>query len=293
MKSREKKANQYWKKLKFRYRLSAINENTLEEVWRIKTSIFTGLVALFLLSLALITITSVFIIATPIRYYLPGYLDVEIRERAVKTAIKIDSLEQALLLNTQYIENLKLVMDGALPAHYVAQLDSSNMIKENDPRLAKTELEREFVAKFEDEEKYTLSVFQANSATNNTGTFNKPIRGVVSEKYDKEAGENHGIVYTIASTEPVLATADGTIVYIGYDIDNDKIVHLQHKNGYLSIYKGLTNLVKKTGDTVKASEAIGSIIVVDDKNEEVKPSTLRYELWNKGMSLDPETYTLF
>lgn len=290
MKNKNKDKNNFWKKIKFRYRFSAINENTLEEVWRIKTSVFSGAMIFILIGLFLVTVTATLIIATPIRYYLPGYLDVEIRNKSIQTSLKIDSLEQRLLLNDEYIKNIRNVMEGTVPASLVTELDSSKRILENNPKLAKSEIEGQFVSQYEDEAKYSLSVLQNNN--NNPATvvfFNKPIKGAVIEKFDLE-NNKYGMIINVASSEPVIATSDGNIIYIGYDVDNKIIVNIQHKNGYTSIYKGLTETSKKMGDAVKSGEAIGTIKVDSNSN---KDNLFEFQLWNKGTAINPEQFILF
>ena len=287
MKNKDK--NNFWKKIKFRYRLSAINENTLEEVWRIKASVFSGAVIFLLLGLFLVIITSTFIIATPIRYYLPGYLDVEIRNKSIQTALKIDSLEQKLLLNDEYIKNIKNVMLGTVPASLVTELDSAKQILNNSPKLEKSEIEKDFVSKYEDDAKYSLNILQNNNNVANAVFFSKPIKGAVVQKFDLD-NSNYGLTINVVSSEPVLATSDGNIIYIGYDIDNKMIVNIQHKNGYMSIYKGINVVSKKMGDSVKSGEAIGTIKV--DSDSETK-NLLEFQLWNKGTAINPEQYILF
>lgn len=290
MKNKNKDKNNFWKKIKFRYRFSAINENTLEEVWRIKTSVFSGAMIFILSGLFLVTVTATLIIATPIRYYLPGYLDVEIRNKSIQTSLKIDSLEQRLLLNDEYIKNIKNVMLGTVPASLVNELDSAKQILENNPKLSKSEIENEFVSQYENEAKYSLSVLQNNN--NNPATvvfFNKPIKGAVIDKFDLKQNK-FGMVINVASSEPVVATSDGNIIYIGYDVDNKIIVNIQHKNGYTSIYKGLTETSKKMGDAVKGGEAIGTIKVNKDSDNK---NIFEFQLWNKGIAINPEQFILF
>lgn len=288
MQKNNKKKGDFWKTLKFNYRVSALNENTLEEVWRIRTSILKGMFLVLFGALFLIAITSVIIITTPIRYYLPGYMDVEIRDKAAKTAIKIDSLERVQMLNNQYIENLRLIMEGELPADYATKEHTSDIVSENDPRLAKSKLEADFTSKYEDKEKYTLNVFPETESNTNKIFFSKPVNGVINDRHNALLGQN-GISFNVIKTEPVIASSNGTITYIGYEPDSKKNIQIQHKNGYLSIYKGITETTKKVGDEVKAGEAIG-IIRVDDKEKNQK---LTYELWNKGEPLDPELFILF
>ena len=70
----------FWHRMRFKYKLSFFNEGTLEEVWSFRLSRLSALATLVVFALILITVTSLIIIKTPIRNYLPGYLDVEIRK---------------------------------------------------------------------------------------------------------------------------------------------------------------------------------------------------------------------
>ena len=290
---REKQKHGFWRKIRFKYKLSAINENTLEEVWGIRTSIFSGAIIFMGIAFLLIALTSIIIITTPIRYYLPGYLDAEIREQAIKTAIKIDSLEQAVRYQERYINNIKLVVSGEIPVNLMTEVDSV-FVAEDDPKLGKSEVEKDFVKNYEEEEKYTLGVF-SNKMRPDYVLFYKPVEGVVVEHYSNQE-KKYWIKIQTAKTENVLSTLEGTVIAHGYDMINKYFVHIQHKNGYVSIYKGLTSLVKKTGDMVKTNEAIGIIAtekkVSGDKTEE-KAGALTFELWNRGIPVNPETHITF
>ncbi len=286
MSQKGKKKGEFWKKAHFKYRISVINENTLEEVWKIKSSMFTGVILFLVVAFLLVTITSIIIITTPIRYYLPGYLDVEIREKSIRSAMKIDSLEQAVKSHDIYVENVRKILSGALEVDSVVKVDSV-YISEDDPILEKSQREKEFITKYEEEEKYTLGVFPA-SAVSSGALFYKPIRGVVVEHFNAN-NKNYGIVIKVNKAETVQATLDGAVIFCTYDPSNNYIVHLQHANGYVSIYKGCTRLVKKVGDKIRTGEAIG---VIEEK-EEGKGGALVFELWNKGLPINPENYITF
>ena len=111
---KEKSKHGLWKRLHFKYRLSVLNENTLEEVGRLQASIFMGSMLVLVFAITLITLTAIGIIATPIRNYLPGYSDAEVRSFALKNAILIDSLEVKLNQQSSYIESLHSVFQGKI-----------------------------------------------------------------------------------------------------------------------------------------------------------------------------------
>lgn len=290
MVKKKKNKHNLWKRLHFKYRLSVINENTLEEIWKIKASIFSGAVLLLLFAFFLVSVTAAIIIATPIRYYLPGYLDVEVRERALRSAIKADSLEQQLKYQEVYINNIRDIFSGVRQIDSVKIIDTVS-VSENDPLLQKTETEKEYVKRFEDEEKYNLSVLSQSTATPLEGVvFFRPVNGVIIDKFNP-VKEHFGVTISTISKETVQATLDGVVIFSGYDIKTGYTMQIQHRNGFISVYKNITLSLKKTGDKVQTGEAIA--VIENDKNNEKSTSKLEFELWYKGNAVNPENYISF
>lgn len=290
MVKKKKNKHDIWKRLHFKYRLSVMNENTLEEVWSIKASMFSGGVLFLLFAISLVTITSFLIIATPIRYYLPGYLDAEVREKALRAAIRVDSLQQQLNYQEAYINNLKNVFTGVLDVDSVKITDTIS-VSENDPLLKRTEKEKVFVDRYEDKERYNLSVISPTASGPMEGVvFFKPLKGLVISKFNP-SNERYGINLKVASQETVLAVLEGTVVFSGYDFTTGYTMQIQHKNGFVSIYKNNTLLLKKVGDKVRTGEAIA--VIGDGKAKDNADLVLGFELWYKGNPVNPEDYIAF
>ncbi len=290
MVKKKKNKHDIWKRLHFKYRLSVMNENTLEEVWSIKASMFSGGVLFLLFAISLVTITSFLIIATPIRYYLPGYLDAEVREKALRAAIRVDSLQQQLNYQEAYINNLKNVFTGVLDVDSVKITDTIS-VSENDPLLKRTEKEKVFVDRYEDKERYNLSVISPTASGPMEGVvFFKPLKGLVISKFNP-SNDRYGINLRVASQETVLAVLEGTVVFSGYDFTTGYTMQIQHKNGFVSIYKNNTLLLKKVGDKVRTGEAIA--VIGDGKAKDNADLVLGFELWYKGNPVNPEDYIAF
>ena len=290
MVKKKKNKHDIWKRLHFKYRLSVMNENTLEEVWSIKASMFSGGVLFLLFAISLVTITSFLIIATPIRYYLPGYLDAEVREKALRAAIRVDSLQQQLNYQEAYINNLKNVFTGVLDVDSVKITDTIS-VSENDPLLKRTEKEKVFVDRYEDKERYNLSVISPTASGPMEGVvFFKPLKGLVISKFNP-SNDRYGINLKVASQETALAVLEGTVVFSGYDFTTGYTMQIQHKNGFVSIYKNNTLLLKKVGDKVRTGEAIA--VIGDGKAKGNADLVLGFELWYKGNPVNPEDYIAF
>ena len=87
---------EFMEKMGFKYRISIINENTLEEIWHTRLSRFS--VVLFVTGFFLLTFIflTLIIFATPLRHYLPGFEDSGNRAVIVQQSIRVDSLENQL-----------------------------------------------------------------------------------------------------------------------------------------------------------------------------------------------------
>ncbi len=112
----EIKENTTLKRLRSRYRLVVLNEDTYEEVVKFKltrTSVYILFSSIFVL---LIGLTAALIIFTPIKYYLPGvgYGNAkEVREYK-ELKLRTDSMETVLAQQAQYAENIKKVLAGKI-----------------------------------------------------------------------------------------------------------------------------------------------------------------------------------
>ena len=94
MKKKGRKA--FWRNIKFKYKLTVINENTLEEVIGIHVSKLNGFSVLLAACTVIFLLAAIIIVFTPLRNYLPGYMNSEVRSQVVTNALKADSLVEAL-----------------------------------------------------------------------------------------------------------------------------------------------------------------------------------------------------
>ncbi|GHV08217.1 peptidase M23 [Bacteroidia bacterium] len=280
------KKKAFWSKLRFKYKLLFLNENSLEEVFSFRLSWLFGLLTVVFFAGILITATAAIIIKTPIRNYLPGYLNAEIRQEMVDNVLKIDSLEHKMVVLSKYLSNVGAIMTGEMQLDEVPKMDS--VLDKSNVILEKSEKEADFVHNFEEEEKYNLNVL-ATSVISDNAVFYKPVKGMVSSAFN--AREKHyGIDIAATPKESVLATMKGTIVYTGFDPNFGHVIQIQHSNGFISIYKHNALLLKKQGDEIKSGEAIA---LIGNTGSFSTGFHLHFELWYKGKPVDPCEYINF
>ena len=114
----------FWKRIRFKYKLSFINENTLEEVWSFRLSQLSVFISLGVFAFSLVAFTAFIIIMTPIRNYLPGYLDVEVRKEIVQNALRADSLERMIEIQNLYLKNVTGIISGTIELDSIREIDS-------------------------------------------------------------------------------------------------------------------------------------------------------------------------
>lgn len=100
------------KRLRNRYRLVVMNDDTYEEVVTFKLSRFSVYVMLSTIFVLLVGLTVALIVFTPVRYYIPGYGSAKVDREYRQLKYVTDSLDKQLSYQTQYINSLKKVFSG-------------------------------------------------------------------------------------------------------------------------------------------------------------------------------------
>ncbi len=286
-KKKDKDKRPFFDKMRFRYRLSVLDETSLEVKWHFRLSRLSLFLYLCVFIAATFFILAVLIYTTPLRYYLPGYGDEGNRKTVIAEALRADSLQQEIDQQIAYINIIKDVISGNLKAEEIEPLDSFIILdKKDDGKLDPSERERKFTEKFEEEEKYNLSIIDSRTREN-AYVFFRPVKGIVAQKFDPF--ENvYGISIITSANENVLSVLDGTVIYADYSFNNGWVMQIQHEENYISVYKNNIRLLKKPGDIVYAGEIIAMTGSITEKNVH-----FIFELWHNGNAVNPEDVIIF
>ena len=281
------KRKAFWKNFKFKYKLTITNENTLEEIVGIHVSKLNGVSVLLSAVTVIFLIASLIIAFTPLRNYLPGYMNTEVREQVVQNALRADSLQWVLERQRMYIMNIQDIISGNIKVDSVHSIDSLTAVR-SEELMERTQAEEDFIKQYEETERYNLTTIDNASAA--TGLiFFRPTRGMISSEFD--ANKKHfGIDIAASPNESVLSTLDGTVILATYTADTGYVIQVQHSQNLVSVYKHCGSLLKAVGDVVKAGEAIA---LVGQTGEKTTGPHLHFDLWNRGRALDPSKYIVF
>ena len=278
------KKKAFWRNLKFKYRLVITNENTLEDIVDIHVSKRNGLSWLLLFLFIVLSISALILAFSPLKNYLPGYMNSEVRKQVVENALRADSLQEVLDKHQLYVLNIQDILRGDIKADSIHSIDSLTTVR-YDSLIEKTRREEEFQRKYEERERYNLTATTPSMDMAST-IFYRPTKGVVSTGFDR-TGKHYGIDIAAKQNESVLATSDGTVIFAGYTAETGYVIQIQHTQDFVSIYKYCGNVLKHEGESVKAGEVIA---VVGNRAHVEGGTYLHFELWYKGRAIDPTQY---
>ena len=281
--------SEFMEKMRFKYRISIINENTLEETWHTRLSRFSVVLfvtGFFLLTFILITLI---VFTTPLRLYLPGYKDSGNRTVIVQQSMQVDSLENQIELLGTFYEVLKDHISENPTIDSVKSLDSITIKERATVLLAKSKREEEFVKQYEEKEKYNLGTINTLVSDKKMYMFFRPVGGVVASTFNPKE-EKFGISIITSPQETVKSVLEGRVIYAGYTFDNQWVIQIQHENDYISIYKNNIRLLKSVGEYVKAGQ---SIAITGSEDKEGTNKHFYFELWKKGTAVNPQDVITF
>ncbi len=290
----EKKKPSFWTKIRNRYRLVVMNDDTYEEQFSLKLTplnigIITGLV-----SIIMITLTVSLVAFTPLREYIPGYgTEINTRQEVINLALRADSLQYELSLSTAALDNIKNIMSGNISADSMSKIQikashTPGQIKEG---VTPSKEDSAFRAQVESQDKYSLAFSESKTGKGSISSFFffTPVKGMVTASFNS-AQEHYGVDIAAKENEPIKAALDGTVLFAGWTSETGNTIQVQHSNNLVSAYKHCSVLMKKAGQYVKAGEAIA---VIGNSGEQTTGPHLHFELWYNGTAIDPQEYMVF
>jgi len=276
-------------RLRNRYRLVVMNDDTFEE----KFSLQLTPLGLFVLVGSVIIIMIIFVTSliafTPLREYIPGYADTGLRRNLVRIDFKSDSLEKSLIEQNAYMKNIGNVLRGDV------SFDSTQNRPDKNKEFGKLKMdasknEEALRKNIESQDQYNLN-YEPEASKNGISNFSffTPLKGIITNSF--KANEQHyGVDIVGPENEAIKTTLDGTVILAVWTSETGYTIAIQHSNNLTSVYKHNSVLLKKAGDFVKAGEPIA---IIGNSGEHTTGPHLHFELWYNGNPIDPQDYMVF
>ena len=124
----------------------------------------------------------------------------------------------------------------------------------------------------------------APSAAEEAISFQWPARGNLISGFDES--KNKGLDIGGKVGDPVLAAADGRVVYAGAGLRGyGNLIILKHNNTYLTAYAHNQTLLVKEDQTIKRGQKIAEM-----GNSDADQVKLHFEIRRQGKPVDPAKY---
>ena len=187
---------------------------------------------------------------------LPWQLDDDLRGQYLDASLRIDSLERIMSEQNAYTQNIVDIMTDSVKVLEVVKIPQ----QVSDTLMEASAREQQFIRRFEDNERFNLSVLSPIAAEGMM--FESPI-------------ENDAYIGEISSIYR------GTVISVTTDKYGITSITIQHPNDFISVYGDLEHSYVDKGGKVVAGQRIGRCSLA-------RP--LEFELWHKGSILDPSQY---
>jgi murein DD-endopeptidase MepM/ murein hydrolase activator NlpD len=287
----------YWlRKLRDKYRLVIMNDQTFEEKISIRLSRLNVFVLVGGLSIFLVFLTTYIIAFTPLREFIPGYMDVGLSERIYELQQRADSLEQVFGEKDLYIYNLRQIMEGKEIVDRIPEIPDTSSDVKDIPLSRSSEdsmLRREVEMQRDQYSGRALGDAQGLHSVKehevSSFLFYTPIKGIIVNFFDP-LSNHYGIDIVTQRNEPVKAVYDGHVVFSDWTLETGYVIGIAHSGDLISVYKHNSSLLRRQGQFVRAGDPIA---IVGNSGELTSGPHLHFELWHNGQPVNPQDYISF
>jgi murein DD-endopeptidase MepM/ murein hydrolase activator NlpD len=252
----------------------------------ISTLIFLVAVLVFLL-----------IAYTPLRTYIPGYGDIVQRQELNEMEELIDEMGAQMERQSITIETMKRNIHGEVVTSADIEekgikVDTADitpvLLSEEEVRLR-----REMALERVGENSRGSSGMAPSPGSTDVPLAQlllvAPVNGEISAGF-KLTDDHLGVDILAPQDTPIKAARDGIVFISEFTSSNGNVVGIQHDNNLITFYKHNSQLLKKVGDRVRASEAIA---IIGNTGELSSGPHLHFELWHEGKAVDPTEFIRF
>jgi lipoprotein NlpD len=288
------KNEKWYNKLRNKYRLVILNDETFEERFTFRLTRMNVLLTFLSLGIIFIIITFFIIAYSPIREYIPGYPTIDQKKELYKLNLVVDSMLNNIRQKDLYLQNIKNIIEDNEEIHQ-QPVQQSSKVEVDTADLLRSAEDSMLRAEFESGAMYNLYFTEPlqNTETSRYSirdfNFFRPLDGIITARFDMS--ERHfGTDIATVYNEAVKATLEGTVLYADWTLETGHVIAIQHQGSLVSVYKHCSVLLKKEGDHTQAGEAIA---IAGESGELATGPHLHFELWYDGTPIDPEEYIIF
>jgi lipoprotein NlpD len=252
------------------------------ETIRYKIKFHRILLWIFIYTMVTALITIIILGITPLKNLIFHFENAELREQVQKTI----ELENKIIYLTRELESISSINKKLEYAYILGTSDSIDTTSveydslkyessENLPYGGNLHFIFEKIWENFLQDKITELVY-----------FIKPSQGLIINDFNPEDG-HFGIDFAVHSGSSIFASQGGLVLFSDFTIDDGYKIIIQHKNGFISIYKHCSSLLKSERDVVTQGELIG---LSGNSGQNTTGPHLHFEIWKDGKPQNPKEY---
>jgi len=234
---------------------------------------------------AVIIITLLLVMFTPIGALMYNSEDAQLRQRVIDVSKKVQALKDSLDARDSQLSEMQQVIVGSKDTTFSVDNDFATQT-ETDQKSSELD--------------FSSEVSTSGMLSQNEIIFSKifdqvpdfptdyPIDGTFTRGYNPENG-HYGIDIATKEGTSFKAIADGAVVNQDWTINYGFVLHIQHSNGIITVYKHASSLSKSIGDIVLKGDILGT---AGDVGVMSSGPHLHLEIWKNGVPQNPNTYLI-
>lgn len=226
--------------------------------------------------LVLLSLVVLIIFFTPVREWIPGYIDNDYKRKQQELLTKLRVLEDKTARQDSFINALQRASGYVPPDSNAPAATPGGESPEPVPsEPARAQIFRP-----------VTRTWGGSSVRTVPASLRWPVRGTVSRSFDPA---QHHFAVDIATAEysTVHAVEEGFVILTEYSALTGHVIGIEHTNGMISFYKHNQRLLKQLGEYVFADEAIAT---VGNTGQHTTGPHLHLEFWLEGKPVNPMLY---
>lgn len=246
------------------------------------------LLLLFYGSIAItIIVVLLFVMFTPLGTLVYNKEDAELRASVIEVSQKVESLQDSLQMRDMQLYEIQSVLaEGRDTSFGVGDLEIERESFSRSPPFSR----------FENSEEETPAELISKNEVIFSNVLKEapdfpapyPASGTLTREFNYNSG-HYGIDIATSNESVFRAISDGSVVNQDWTVSYGYVLHVQHRNGIISVYKHATSLTKDVGDIVLKGDILGT---VGDTGVVSSGPHLHVEIWKNGVPQNPLLYLL-
>lgn len=240
------------------------------------------------------------ILFTPINQFLPGHVSAELRQNARVNHLRMDAMKDTLQIQSAYVVQLRNLLMGTVDTTVTMLTRSRQSFSgpygafiDLSPDKGTDDLEdrMQLALPFE---RLTVAGARPIPSQGPGASYlvairfpvMSPVSGLTTRSFEARTG-HYAIDIAVEEGTLVHSIGGGYVILADWTHDGGQIIAIQHGDGYVSVYKHNSRLLKRAGDRVRAREVVA---MSGNSGEITTGPHLHFELWHNGLAQDPSYY---